>query len=193
MKPDCPDLSASFEPSVLDRFCGLLKLLTLRCSPASHLSKKVLSRKVSRPLWQDLNNIFDSFEALSKGQEEAMKNIARTIEVIANVAIICVAISLGVVLISRTIRSSRVTVSDSATVKDQKIQLAGVDWSKNEQTLVLAISSTCHFCTESAAFYRDIRARTRVHTVAVLPQTVNEGRNYLSNLGVQVDEVLKHH
>jgi hypothetical protein len=123
-----------------------------------------------------------------------MKNFARTIEVIANVAIICVAISLGVVLISRTIKSYRGPVSESANtapVKDQKIQLPGVDWSKNEKTLVLAISSTCHFCTESAAFYRDIRARTRVHTVAVLPQNVSEGRNYLSSLGVQVDEVLQ--
>ena len=123
-----------------------------------------------------------------------MKNIARTIEVIANVAIICVAISLGVVLIGRTIRGYPVPASESANtaqVKNQKIQLPGVDWSKNEKTLVMAISSTCHFCTESAAFYRDIRARTRVHTVAVLPQTVDEGRNYLSNLGVQVDEVLQ--
>ncbi len=123
-----------------------------------------------------------------------MKNIARTIEVIANVAIIFVAISLGLILISRTIRSYRVTTSESINtgqVNAQKIQLPGVDWSKNEQTLVMAISSTCHFCTESAAFYRDIRARTRVHTVAVLPQSVNEGRNYLSNLGVQVDEVLQ--
>lgn len=123
-----------------------------------------------------------------------MKNIARTIEVIANVAIICVAISLGVVLISRTIRSYRMTVSESVNttlVKDQKIQLPGVEWAKNQQTLVMAISSTCHFCTESAAFYRDLRARSRVHTVAVLPQSVNEGRNYLSNLGVQVDEVLQ--
>jgi hypothetical protein len=123
-----------------------------------------------------------------------MKSIARTIEVLANVAIIFVAISLGIVLISRTVRSPRPTVSqssDTPPVKDQKIQLPGVDWSKNEQTLVMAISSTCHFCTESAAFYREIRARTRVHTVAVLPQSVNEGRNYLSNLGVQVDEVLQ--
>lgn len=123
-----------------------------------------------------------------------MKNIARTIEVIANVAIICVAISLGVVLISRTVRSYRGTVSesvDTAQVKDQRIQLTGVDWSKNEQTLVMAISSTCHFCTESAAFYRDIRARTRIHTIAVLPQSVDEGTNYLSRLGVQVDQVLQ--
>jgi hypothetical protein len=123
-----------------------------------------------------------------------MKNIARTIEVTANVAIIFVAISLGVVLISRTIRSYRAPVSDSgnaAQVKEQRIQLPGVDWSKNEQTLVMAISSTCHFCTESAAFYRDIRARTRVHTIAVLPQSVDEGRNYLGKLGVQVDEVLQ--
>jgi hypothetical protein len=123
-----------------------------------------------------------------------MKNIARTIEVIANVAIICVAIALGVVLVSRSVRSYRGTASESAntaTVKNQKIELRGVDWSKNEKTLVMAISSTCHFCTESAAFYRDIRAHARVHTVAVLPQSVNEGRNYLSNLGVQVDEVLQ--
>ena len=123
-----------------------------------------------------------------------MKNIARTIEVTANVAIICVAISLGVVLISRTIRSYRMTVSESintALVKDQKIQLPGVDWSKNQQTLVMAISSTCHFCTESAAFYRDIRARTHVHTIAVLPQSINEAHDYLSNLGIEVDEVLQ--
>ncbi len=123
-----------------------------------------------------------------------MKNISRTIEITANVAIIFVAISLGLVLISRTIRSYRVTVSESgntAQVKDQRIQLPGVDWSKNEQTLVMAISSTCHFCTESATFYRLIRTRTRVHTIAVLPQSVDEARNYLSNLGVQVDQVLQ--
>ena len=123
-----------------------------------------------------------------------MKNIARTVEVIANVAIICVAISLGVVLISRTIRSSRVTVSESgntARAKDQKIQLPGVDWSRNQQTLVLAISSTCHFCTESAEFYRLISARARIHTVAVLPQGAEEARNYLTDLGVKVDEVLQ--
>ena len=123
-----------------------------------------------------------------------MKNIARTIEVIANVAIIFVAISLGIVLINRTIRSYRATVTQSTNtppVNHQMIQLPGVDWSKNEQTLVMAISSTCHFCTESAAFYRDIRARTHVHTVAVLSQSINEGRDYLSNLGVQVDEVLQ--
>lgn len=77
-----------------------------------------------------------------------MKNIARTIEVIANVAIIFVAISLGLVLISRSIRSYRGTVSESgntAQVEDQRIELPGVDWSKHEQTLVMAISSTGHF------------------------------------------------
>src|SRR5215213_5596546 len=42
-----------------------------------------------------------------------------------------------------------------------------------------------------AAFYRDIRARTNIHTVAVLPQSINEGRNYLSSLGIQADEVLQ--
>ncbi len=123
-----------------------------------------------------------------------MTNLARRVEVIANVAIIFVAIALGVVLISRTLKSYRPTVPESANtanVKEHKIQLPGIDWSKNEQTLVMALSSTCHFCTESAAFYRQIRERARVHMVAVLPQNTAEARNYLGGLGVQVDEVLQ--
>lgn len=123
-----------------------------------------------------------------------MINLARRIEVIANLAIIFVAISLGVVLISRTLRGYRTTVPESANtanIKEPKIQLPGVDWSKNEQTLVMALSSSCHFCTKSAAFYRLIRARARVHTIAVLPQDTVEARRYLAGLGVQVDEVLQ--
>jgi|SRR5688572_14198835 len=124
-----------------------------------------------------------------------MKNIARSVEMAANIAIICVAVLLGAVLISRTITNFRSTATaesaNSETSTNQKLQLTGVDWSKHDNTLVMAISSTCHFCTSSAEFYQQIKARTPVHTIAVLPQTVEESRDYLKGIGVQVDEVMQ--
>jgi len=68
-----------------------------------------------------------------------------------------------------------------------------VDWSKNSQTLLLALSQNCHFCSESAPFYQRLaeeraqRGNTRL--IAVLPQTVGEAQKYLSDLGISVDEV----
>lgn len=65
-----------------------------------------------------------------------------------------------------------------------------IDWKQNKQTLILAISSSCHFCTESAPFYKKLaqnKGDTRL--VALLPQPVEEGREYLERLGVSVDEV----
>lgn len=49
-----------------------------------------------------------------------MKNIARTIEVIANVAMIFVALSLGIVLISRTVKSYRAPVTQSTNTPSGK-------------------------------------------------------------------------
>jgi thioredoxin-related protein len=65
-----------------------------------------------------------------------------------------------------------------------------VDWKQSRQTLVLAISSTCHFCTDSASFYQTlVQNRKDTQVVAVLPQPVEEGKSYLEKLGVSVDEI----
>ena len=53
-----------------------------------------------------------------------------------------------------------------------KQSLPGVDWAKNKRTLVLAISTQCHFCTESAPFFQRIQKdRPKdLKMVAVLPK-----------------------
>lgn len=75
------------------------------------------------------------------------------------------------------------------------IALSGVDFQKNQRTLVLALQTTCRFCTESGPFYQKLvqeRARFgRTKFVAVLPQSAEESRTYLSNLGVAVDHVVQ--
>src|SRR5262249_42227358 len=58
--------------------------------------------------------------------------------------------------------------------------------------LVFAVSTTCHYCTESAGFYRKLVEKCKqqhVHTVAVLPQSQTEAQAYLGGEGVNVDEI----
>lgn len=52
----------------------------------------------------------------------------------------------------------------------------------------------CHFCTESAPFYRRLASKAaerggRVKLYAVLPHEAEEGRRYLEELGVPVERV----
>jgi thiol-disulfide isomerase/thioredoxin len=56
---------------------------------------------------------------------------------------------------------------------------------------LLALSTTCHFCSESAPFYQQLAKERGSNTriVAVLPQSVSDSKDYLNNLGIFVDEV----
>jgi len=129
-----------------------------------------------------------------------MKNFTRTIEITANVTIITVAALLAVVLVKDHILTRKAT--EAAQTVNQPLQSANqissaanlssldVDWKQNKQTLVLAISSACHFCTDSALFYQKlVQNKKGTKIIAVLPQSVDEGKHYLENLGVTVDEV----
>ncbi len=124
-----------------------------------------------------------------------MIDLARRIEFIANVAIIVVATLLAIVLTQQyllrtTIKNDHGLLADQQSHIGTRLSLPDIDWNKNRQTLVLAISSNCHFCTESAAFYRQLSTNKRkTQVIAVLPQPVEEGRSYLERIGVSVDEI----
>jgi hypothetical protein len=119
-----------------------------------------------------------------------MQNTARKIEVVSNVAIIIVACA-AVLMLVRNYRSASLaqphTISAGAT-----FPLKNENWQASPMNMVLAVSTTCHFCTESAPFYRELVEQCRqqhVRTIAVLPQTVNEAEAYLKGEGVSVDEI----
>jgi hypothetical protein len=119
----------------------------------------------------------------------------KKIELLANVAIIVIALLLGAVLVKRYLMTDDQASRPAAEQirPGTKINLPGVDWSKSEQTLVLALSDGCHFCTESAGFYQRLAKEKAsvggVRLIAVLPQEISQGQTYLSKLGVAVDEV----
>jgi hypothetical protein len=124
-----------------------------------------------------------------------MNKFVKKAELFANVAIIVVAILLAAVLVQsyllrRPTTQARPTVQIRAGTR---LSLPDVDWNYNGKTLVMALSTKCHFCTESAPFYQRVaQERSRnlnLRLVAVFPQQSAESEEYLKGLGVAVDEV----
>lgn len=126
---------------------------------------------------------------------------SKILENLSSLAIISVSVLLGIVLVKHFIlrkpantRSDQVAQrSDPRPQPGTKISVAEIDWSRSSRTLVLAISNTCHYCTESAEFYKTLVQRkagsSSVRIVAALPQTQEQAKAYLDKLGVSVDEV----
>lgn len=143
------------------------------------------------------------------------ESTARGIQVAAHLAIIFTAVLISAVVIknyvitdrsrpsepgrSETASAAGPTQRENASRRSPpasqikpgtKIEVPEVDWNKNGQTLILALSDKCKYCTESAPFYqRLVKGRGKTSIVAVLPQPVEQGRKYLESLGVNIDDV----
>jgi peroxiredoxin len=80
-----------------------------------------------------------------------------------------------------------------SSLQGTQVSVAGVDWAESDETIVLALSNKCHFCTESAPFYQkltsDLAQRKNVRVIAVFPQQIEEAKKYLDGLGVAVTDV----
>ena len=123
-----------------------------------------------------------------------MKTVYRKVELVANVAIILVAIALVVVLAKRYIFTGPTPETPQSNI-GATLSLPGIDWSQNNKNLLLVLSDSCKYCTESAPFYQRLaqeRAqRQTFRLTAFFPQPVSEGRKYLNGLGVGIDDVME--
>jgi len=133
-------------------------------------------------------------------------SLARRIELVANLCIIIVALIGATILAKRFLFTSPQTEVAPVAAAAQptrnrgtgppegsQLSLPGVDWAKNGETVLLVLSNKCHFCTESAPFYkrlaRELSQRRDVQIVAVFPQDINEAKEYLGKLEVPIEEV----
>lgn len=122
----------------------------------------------------------------------------KSVELIANVAIILVAVLLGAVLVSKYLLPASSQPAPAQTERRQiqpgtKVSLPGVEWKNSRRSLLMVLSTTCRYCTESAPFYQRLVAEKAQHPdinlVAVLPQIPAESQKYLSDHGIAVTEV----
>lgn len=114
----------------------------------------------------------------------------KKLEVLANISVVITSVVLCSVLIKKYVLSSTKPEASVEAVQSKplassasqrpsiqagtKITLPGIDWSNSTRTVVLVLSTTCHFCSESAPFYEKFQQQkpNDVRVVAVLPQTI---------------------
>jgi rhodanese-related sulfurtransferase len=122
------------------------------------------------------------------------EKLARRVNWVVNVALALVGVALVVVL-ARSFFGGKGPTAVEPIQAGAKLNLKDVAWNENGQTLVMALSSECRYCTESAPFYQrlisGLTAGDKTRVVAVLPQSVSTGERYLRTLGVTPDRVMQ--
>jgi len=113
------------------------------------------------------------------------------LEVATNVAILMVCLLVAVIGVKKFLLSDSGGDTGGAA-KGAQISIAGVDWSRADRTLVLVLNTHCHFCRDSAEFYKKLlpeASAQKMQIVAVLPQPPQESRQYLASLGISMSSV----
>jgi hypothetical protein len=123
-----------------------------------------------------------------------MKKLEKTLEVLANITIVIAAVMIVSFIVKKNVQKPELPAK-IMNLAGAKISLPGVDWGEKEQTVVIALRKDCHFCTESAPFYRrllddeGIRNKTRI--IAVSPDSMQESLKYLEELKMPVNNLVQ--
>jgi thiol-disulfide isomerase/thioredoxin len=140
--------------------------------------------------------------------DSTSSKLSKAAEIAANLSLTIVAIvGAGVLVRNYLLRpapapisnANEAAVSKPSTAEIQQslegahLSIQGINWDESNETVLLALSNKCHFCSESAPFYQklaqNLAARKDVRVIAVFPQTVDEAKKYLDGLGVPVADV----
>lgn len=123
--------------------------------------------------------------------------MANRSELIANIAVTCMALATVAMLGYSFMRSDTAPASRRNPYKTGQVFDLPMDHalSTGERSLVMIVQSRCEYCTASMPFYRALveeRARSgrRVNIVAVSLDPLEIGRAYLKEHGVEVDAVV---
>jgi len=122
-----------------------------------------------------------------------MDGSRKTLNSVINVAIVLLAVGLGIVCVKKYLPATATVAPVVPVTVGKTISIADVDWSRSRRTFLIALQEGCHFCTESAPFYKRLMASAshneNLRLIAVLPQDPNAGRHYLDSLGVSIVDV----
>ncbi len=121
-----------------------------------------------------------------------MKSKIPTIfEYATNIAIVAVAAVVLVTYFTRTHVSSS-SSAPAATLRGSHIDLTKFSSTPAKLNVVLALSTTCHFCEQDADLYRglsQIQTTGKTRLFAVFPQKTADASLYLDQHGIRVDSV----
>jgi hypothetical protein len=121
----------------------------------------------------------------------AMKNMGKKVEVTANIAIIMVAIMIGVVFVQKYFPRDK-SREAIATPLGEKVAIPNVEWGQKKKTVILALQEGCRYCSDSASFYQQLAKEAEkraIQIVAVLPQPVEKSESYLESLKIPINTI----
>lgn len=119
--------------------------------------------------------------------------MTQKLQTLANLAILVVCTLMGMQIYRGLAYPGH--AAPSGVKPGTQVILPGVDWRANHKTVLVVLSPQCHFCSESAPFYRRL---VKVHPeagsiqfVAVMPTPIEASQEYLKNLKIPVSHVVQ--
>ena len=112
------------------------------------------------------------------------------IEVAANIIVIVFAVVVGSVFLKDRM-APLAPEADAVKAGDKLTNLDGWDWGGHDQTLLLGLRKGCHFCEDSAPFYRRLIAQqqqggSNSTIVAVFPDGADAVKEVVESEGLGV-------
>jgi len=123
-----------------------------------------------------------------------MSKLGQKAELAASILTIVAAVLLIGVIVQKYFFSTTAVNQKARMQPDigSKLNVSDVNFSSQPKTLVLALQTGCHFCNESASFYKRIIENTQnknVKLIAVLPTSIEKSKAHLNELGLTNLEV----
>ena len=86
----------------------------------------------------------------------------------------------------------KVAQAPSQDLAGTTVSLPGAQLPRDRDSLLLVVSTTCHFCKDSLPFYKQLteKSRGRLNIVAVLPQPQSDAQKFLSDAGVAANQIV---
>lgn len=110
-----------------------------------------------------------------------------------NIALLCaVAVFLFIVGRNELTRRSASPLLSPKDFMGKTVKLPGVQFSQQHNSLILAISTACHFCQQSLPFYHELTDKTngQLDVIALLPQSKAEATKFLDDAHVHTTEIV---
>lgn len=96
---------------------------------------------------------------------------------LSDAAVVLVALAFGYTLVRNSLLGPTSGAGESVKAGDQLPVLGAAPWGRHDRTLVLALKKGCHFCEDSAPFYKRLSAGpTDTRLVAVFPDDAAEAK-----------------
>jgi thioredoxin-related protein len=111
---------------------------------------------------------------------------------IANIAVIVAVVALLVVILRGEFGRRRAPAAPTQSLVGKIVSLPGVQFPKDRSSLLLVVSTSCHFCKDSLPFYKKVteELRGKLNVIAVLPQSQPEAQEFLRDAGVEADQIV---